>query len=48
MTVDRLLLLRDGRMEMLGARDEVMARVLPPTPQGNPQIKPQAVKEVRS
>ena len=48
MTVDRLLLLRDGRMDMLGAREEVMARVLPPTPQGNPQIKPQAVKEVRS
>ncbi|CAA7619664.1 type I secretion system permease/ATPase [Magnetospirillum sp. UT-4] len=29
MTVDRLLLLKEGRMEMLGPREEVMARVLP-------------------
>jgi ATP-binding cassette subfamily C protein/ATP-binding cassette subfamily C protein EexD len=30
MTVDRLLLLRDGKLELMGPRDEVMARVLPP------------------
>jgi len=48
MTVDRLLLLRDGRMDMLGARDEVMARVLPAQqPPANAQLKP-SVKEVRS
>jgi PrtD family type I secretion system ABC transporter len=40
MTVDRLLVLRDGRIDMLGPRDEVMARVLPapnPPPQGQAQ-----------
>ena len=29
MSVDRLMVLRDGRVDMLGARDEVLARVLP-------------------
>jgi PrtD family type I secretion system ABC transporter len=35
MTVDRLLLLRDGRAELLGPREEVMARVLPPASGGH-------------
>ncbi len=43
MTVDRMLLLRDGRTEMLGPRDEVMARVLP---QPQPQQAPAAMREV--
>lgn len=53
MSVDRLLVLRDGRMDMLGARDEVLARLLPPQPQaataqrGN-AVQPNAVQEVRS
>jgi PrtD family type I secretion system ABC transporter len=48
MTVDRLMLLKDGRMEMFGPRDEVMARVLPQVQNGQPQLKPQAaaIKEV--
>lgn len=47
MSVDRLMLLRDGRVDMLGARDEVMARVLPqPGPAGRPNTP--AVQEVRS
>ncbi|MBI5165213.1 MAG: type I secretion system permease/ATPase [Magnetospirillum sp.] len=29
MTVDRLLLLKEGRIELLGPREEIMARVLP-------------------
>ncbi|HSV28187.1 MAG TPA: type I secretion system permease/ATPase, partial [Candidatus Omnitrophota bacterium] len=46
MTVDKLLLLRDGRIEMFGQRDEVMARVLPQPNQG--QIKPSpTVREVK-
>ncbi|MBX9633573.1 MAG: ATP-binding cassette domain-containing protein, partial [Magnetospirillum sp.] len=45
MTVDRLMLLREGRMEMLGARDEVMARVLPP-PQSRTQSG--AIQEARA
>ncbi|MGE5503789.1 MAG: type I secretion system permease/ATPase [Actinomycetota bacterium] len=41
MTVDRLLLLRDGRIDMLGPRDEVMARVLPnPQQQAQPERTP--------
>jgi ATP-binding cassette subfamily C protein/ATP-binding cassette subfamily C protein EexD len=49
MTVDRLLLLKDGRIEMIGPRDEVMARVLP-QPQQQPQPQPAHMstpKEVR-
>jgi PrtD family type I secretion system ABC transporter len=38
MSVDRLMVLREGRMDMLGARDDVLARVMPqPQPQ---QIRP--------
>lgn len=50
MTVDRLMLLRDGRMDMLGERDEVMARVLPQQPQAATQLKPQSnvMREVRT
>ncbi|MGE5514529.1 MAG: type I secretion system permease/ATPase [Bacteroidota bacterium] len=44
MSVDRLLVLRDGRIDMLGARDEVLARVLPqPAAKSTP-----AVQEARS
>jgi len=45
MTVDRLLFLRDGATEMLGGRDEVMARVLP-TPQQVAAAAPTAMREV--
>ncbi|MBI2236150.1 MAG: type I secretion system permease/ATPase [Magnetospirillum sp.] len=56
MTVDRLLLLKDGRVELLGPREEVMARVLPqPAAPGagaridiQPQIQPQTAREARS
>ncbi|MGE5547011.1 MAG: type I secretion system permease/ATPase [Solirubrobacterales bacterium] len=49
MTVDRLLLLREGKVEMLGARDEVMARVLPPNPQPAPHLEQgAALREVQS
>lgn len=50
MSVDRLMLLREGRMDMLGARDEVMARVLPQQPPANAQLKtqPGVIREVRS
>jgi len=44
MTVDRLLLLKDGRTEMLGPRDAVMARVLPQPQQ--PQSQSQPMREV--
>lgn len=45
MTVDRLLLLREGRMEMLGPRDEVMARVLPQPQQSQPPLRGAQVRE---
>ncbi|MEW5728818.1 MAG: type I secretion system permease/ATPase [Pseudomonadota bacterium] len=47
MTVDKLLFLRDGRAEVFGAREEVMARILP-QPQARPRLRPgdAAVKEV--
>lgn len=49
MSVDRLMLLREGRMDMLGARDEVMARVLPQQSAGGPpRVQPGTVREVRS
>ncbi len=41
MSVDRLMVLRDGRVDMLGARDEVLARVLP-QPASTPASSPPA------
>ncbi len=47
MTVDKLLFLRDGRAEMFGPRDEVMARILP-QPQAQSRLRPgpAPVKEI--
>ncbi|HLO79082.1 MAG TPA: type I secretion system permease/ATPase [Magnetospirillum sp.] len=50
MSVDRLMLLRDGRVDMLGARDEVMSKVLPQAPANTAAPRPNAaaaVQEVR-
>jgi ATP-binding cassette subfamily C protein len=41
--VDRLLVIKDGRLELLGPRDEVMRRLSPPrAPQPAPQQQPAA------
>lgn len=45
MSVDRLMVLREGRVDMLGARDDVLARVLPQPANAS---RPPAVQEARS
>lgn len=48
MSVDRLMVLREGRVDMIGARDEVLARVLPQPANNTPRPATPAVQEARS